>query len=103
MTQNESRGVFEGLLVPFDGQVERALMKVEGTEEVICQDVVRLDLEQAFELASCLTAMPILFVNQSQQQSLIGECVAKEQPTLGAELVLLTGQTTTARAAQLIS
>lgn len=74
-------------------------MEIEVAQQMIGESMIRLQLQQSLELVPCLLAAPFLVVDQSQQKALIGERIAQEHATFGAELVTLRSQMATAWAA----
>ena len=82
-----------------DGQIERALVEVELSQQMIGQHVLRFRREQPLQFVAGFLAAAVALVDQRQQESLVDVGVAQEQAAFRAELVRLGGGTSAARAA----
>ena len=89
--QDELGRQLERPLVALDRQVQRALVKVHGPEQMIRQCTVRLGLNQSLELPPGFPVLSLALGHQGVQQALVHECVSEEQAALGAEFVRIGG------------
>jgi hypothetical protein len=74
-----------------DRQLQGALVKVKGAQQMIGQHVIGFGLQQSLQFVTGFFTPAFALVYESQQQALVDVGITQEEATLGAELVSLRG------------